>query len=246
MIRSPPAGGSHEGTPRGRFSRAMGQRSAMFTGLVQARGVVKAISPTGTGVRLVIDGGGWTHRPDPGDSIAVNGCCLTLTGAPVDGNGPGSGPILAFDAIPETLAKTTLGALDAGARVNLERSLRADSLIGGHIVQGHVDGVGVVRSVLTDGQWRIRIELPAALAEFLSPKGSVAVEGVSLTIAEIAPPDALAPWFEIALIPETLARTTLGSLAQGSLVNLEMDTLAKTTIHWLKANARDLLGRRVP
>jgi len=246
MIRSPTVRGSRETPPPGRFSQPAGQRSAMFTGLVQARGVVRRISPSEAGVRLVIDAGGWNHSPEPGDSIAVNGCCLTVVGAPLYGDGPGSGPILAFDAIPETLAKTTLGALDAGAGVNLEHSLRADSLIGGHLVQGHVDGVGVVRSVLTEGQWRIRIELPAALAEFLTPKGSVTVEGVSLTIAAIAPREEQQPWFEVALIPETLARTTLGDLVSGSAVNLEMDAMAKTIIHWLKTNARDLLRGDTP
>jgi len=197
----------------------------VFTGLVQAVGVIIRAEPTAAGRRLVVDPGAWTHRPAPGESISVSGACLTQAGA-FEGR-------LVFDVVPETLARTTLGAREPGSRVNLERSLAAGDLIGGHFVQGHVDGVGTVERVRTDGEWRVRVAAPEAVAAYLVPKGSIAVEGVSLTIAAV---DGDA--FEIALIPTTLAETTLAELREGDRVNLEADTLAKTVATLLARERR--------
>lgn len=201
----------------------------MFTGLVETTARVVRIDPTDAGVRLVIDPGDWAHRPAPGESIAVSGCCLTV--AALGPDRAGSGPELGFDAIPETLAKTILGGLGPGSRVNLEHSLRADSLLGGHFVQGHVDGVGEVVGVETEGEYRVRVRPPADLMRFVAPKGSVSIDGVSLTIADLSADDG---WFEVALIPTTLEVTTLSGLKPGSRVNLEADILAKTVVHHLE------------
>jgi len=200
----------------------------MFTGLIQQVGVIERIEPSPNGRRLLVDPADWTHRPDPGESIGVNGCCLTLAAPPAE-----TGGRLAFDVISETLARSTLGRLESGARVNLERSLRADDLMGGHVVQGHVDGVGEVVEIRPDpADWRVRIRPPAPLLDEIVHKGSIAVEGVSLTIARLVGDD-----FEIALIPTTLRETTLGELETGSAVNLETDVLAKTVVHFLRRRA---------
>lgn len=200
----------------------------MFTGLIEFMGRVAARHPSPAGERLVIDVSGWSHTPTHGESIAVQGCCLTAAEVPQPGAEPRH---VAFDVIPETLAKTTLGMLEPGSRVHLEASATLATLLGGHLVQGHVDGVGSVESVLTEGQWRVRIQTPAALMEYMAPKGSVCLEGVSLTIADVSPGEA---WFEVALIPTTLEKTTLGGLRKGSKVNLECDAIAKTVVHWLR------------
>ncbi len=150
-----------------------------------------------------------------GDSVSVNGCCLTV----VDGDRR----TLAFDAVPETLARTALGRLDAGAAVNLEPALRAGEPLGGHYVQGHVDGVGRVRSLEPEGGGaRMWVDPPAALLRYCVEKGSIAVDGVSLTIADLDEEG-----FAVALVPHTLAATTLDTLEPGSEVNLEADVLAK-------------------
>lgn len=196
----------------------------MFTGLVQAVGRVASTDAGPRGVRLVIDPQGWDHRPAPGDSLAVSGVCLTLAEAvSADGH-------WCFDVIPETLAKTTLGALPPGDAVNLEHAATPMTLLGGHVVQGHVDGVGKVESVVTQGEWRVRIRPPTDLLPYLVPKGSICMDGVSLTIAALEPH----AWFEVALIPVTLAKTTLGSLGAEARVNLEADAMAKTIVHYLK------------
>jgi len=186
----------------------------VFTGLIQAVGEVTASAPSEAGRRLEIDPRGWGYVPEAGASVCVSGACLSQAG-PYGGR-------LVFDVIPETLEKTTLGELGVGSRVNLEKSLAAGDLIGGHFVQGHVDGVGVVERVQRDGEWRVRVAAPGVVARHLAPKGSVAIEGVSLTIAALEG-DAL----EVALIPTTLAETTLGDLREGDRVNLEADMLAK-------------------
>lgn len=203
----------------------------MFTGLVQAVGrVVEARPGTGGTVRLVVDGCGWPHRPELGESIAVNGCCLTVAEA-------GAAGTIAFDVVQETLRRTTLGGLRAGSAVNLERSLAAGDLMGGHTVQGHIDGVGVVERVQTVGEWRVTIRPPGALMPYLAPKGSVAVDGVSLTVAGVTverggeQPEGT---FEVALIPTTLERTTLRDLKPGDRCNLESDILARTVVHYLR------------
>ncbi|MFG0326160.1 MAG: riboflavin synthase [Phycisphaerales bacterium JB037] len=207
----------------------------MFTGIVQHVGVIASVTPTDTGVRLTLDPAGWDHAPARGDSIACNGCCLTLA------DEPRPGQPWCFDAIPETLAKTTLGAWSEGTRVNLEHAATMATLLGGHLVQGHVDGVGEVLGVETGEGWRVRVGLPAALMPYAVPKGSIALEGVSLTLAAVEPRGG---WIEVALIPETLTRTTLGALKPGDPVNIEMDQAAKTIVHWLEnfAEQRGLRG----
>ncbi len=199
----------------------------MFTGLVQAVGTVRRLEPSPAGVRLEVEPvgppGGWGYVPGLGESISVSGCCLTVAGV--------GGGAWAFDVVRETLSKTTLGGLAAGSLVNLEHSVTPTTLLGGHLVQGHVDGVGVVERVDRGADWRFRVRPPAGLMEYMTPKGSVAVEGVSLTLAAV---DAAAGWFEVALIPTTLEVTTLGGLREGDRVNLEADAMAKTVVHWLK------------
>lgn len=196
----------------------------MFTGIVQHLGTVVAAEPAAFGRRLSIDAGGWTHHPEPGDSVAVNGCCLTVTGA-ADGR-------LDFDVIHQTLRATTLGDLAAGARVNLEPPVTPSTLLGGHLVQGHVDGVAAVSSAAGEPERRLRIEVPGALREFIVDKGSIAVDGVSLTVAALGE-----DWFEVALIPETLERTTLGAATEGAKVNLETDYIVKAVVGWLRGRA---------
>ena len=194
----------------------------MFTGLIQAVGEVAESRPAGVGRRLVIDAGSWDHTPSPGESISVSGCCLTIAEPVRAGR-------LAFDVVGETLARTTIGSWTPGTGVNLEHAARADSLLGGHIVQGHIDGVGIIEQIRTDPLGRrVRIRTPRDLMPLIPPKGSIAVAGVSLTVASVS-----AGWFEAALIPTTLERTTLGSLDVGAQVDLETDILARTVAHWL-------------
>jgi len=197
----------------------------MFTGLVEAVGVVQEVARRGDITRLLIVAPAW-HTPALGESISVSGVCLTIVAA-----SDATGGLLAFDAVPETLAKTTLGTLRPNSRVNLERSATPSTLLGGHLVQGHVDAVGRVICVQRSDDWRVRVEPPPALMEFMTPKGSVTIEGVSLTLAAVDPQ---AGWIEVALIPTTLDKTTLRDLNEGDGVNLEADATAKTIIHWLK------------
>lgn len=199
----------------------------MFTGLIDNLGRVERLGPLAQGssiLRLGVRAADWLHVPMVGESIAVNGCCLTLAA-------PSGGGMLEFDVVQETLDKTSLGELKVGALVHLEASCTPSTLLGGHIVQGHVDGVGVVESVVESDAWRIRVRPPRELMEFFTPKGSVAIEGVSLTLAAV---EAKSGWFEVALIPTTLEKTQLGKLKAGSRVNLECDVLSKTIVHWLK------------
>jgi len=186
----------------------------MFTGLVEATGTVRAVEREGEGARLTVD----AQLADDlrqGDSVSVNGVCLTA----VDVNGGSFGA----DVMAETLRRSSLGPLAAGDRVNLELPLRAGDRMGGHVVQGHVDGTGAVDSVTEEGSSRlVRIACAPPLLRYLVEKGSVAVDGVSLTVAAID-----GEGFTVALIPETLERTTLGDAAPGRLVNLEVDVLAK-------------------
>lgn len=196
----------------------------MFTGLVQAVGHIEAIEERPFGVRLVVDANRWDHIPELGESISVSGVCLTIA-EPMK-----PGDALRFDVVAETLKKTKLGALKAGMGVNLERACRPNDLLGGHIVQGHVDGVATVTRVQRDpDDWRVRVEPPAPLMEFTAPKGSICIDGVSLTIAELTPAH-----IEVALIPTTLEKTTLHTLREGDRVNLEMDAIGKQIVHWLK------------
>ena len=195
----------------------------MFTGIIQHVGRVESVSQTPQGVRIVVDPMGWGHEPCPGDSIANNGCCLTLVDPIVDHGG-----LFTFDAIPETLDKTTLGSWEPGHRVNLERALRMGDTLDGHQVQGHVDGTGEVLGVFTDDGWRVRVGLDADLMRYMIPKGSVCLDGVSLTIAAM---DTDAGWIEVALIPETLDRTNLRDREVGDGINVECDVLVKTIVH---------------
>lgn len=195
----------------------------MFTGLVEDVGVVREVRPAGAGRRLLVEPRRWRRDSREGDSIAVSGVCLTLAAAPERG-------ALAFDVVGETLRRTTLGDLEPGAHVNLEGSLRAGDEIGGHFVQGHVDGVGRVTRVDADnGDWRIAVQPPEWMMDLAPEKGSIAVDGVSLTIAS-----ATEGHFEIALIPTTLERTTLASLREGDACNLEGDILTKAVAHLLR------------
>jgi len=199
---------------------------SVFTGLIEHLGVVESVQPSAAGLRLLIRAPRWPHTPTVGESIAVDGCCLTLAADPTTQGGN-----FAFDVIPESLSKTTLGGLVAGARVHLEPSATLATLLGGHLVQGHVDAVGHVLRVETNGQWRVRIAPPRKLMAYFAPKGSVCVQGVSLTIADVSPTEG---WFEIALIPTTLDKTTLGGLRLGNGVNIECDAIAKTVVHYLR------------
>ena len=186
----------------------------MFTGLVREVGQVVSRSE-GETIRIELTAPETAALSTVGDSVAIDGVCLTV--AAVDG------ATLAFDAVPETLARTSLGALAAGSRVNLEPALRAGEPIGGHYVQGHVDGVGTVRSVAAEGDGRrLWFDLPADLRRYVVEKGSIAVQGTSLTVAALD--DA---GFAVALIPHTLAATTLGAFAPDDRVNIEVDVLAK-------------------
>jgi len=187
----------------------------MFTGLVESLGRVAAVVPEPPGVRLVVEAAEIAADARLGDSICTSGCCLSVVRTE---NGT-----LQFQLGPETLSRTTLGGLAVGATVNLERSLRLSDRLGGHVVTGHVDGVGRLESRTDEGDWATcRFSAPPALLAQMAAKGSVAVDGVSLTVVE-----ATAAWFSVALIPHTLAHTTLGGLAVGDGVNLETDLLFK-------------------
>jgi riboflavin synthase alpha subunit len=187
----------------------------MFTGIVRERGRIVTAERNGGGLRLRIAAAETAREAEPGDSVAVAGCCLTVT-ATADG-------ALEFDAVPETLSRTTLGGLAAGNDVNLEPALRAGEPLGGHFVQGHVDGRGRVAALEPDGDGaRLRVELAPELLRYCVEKGSIALDGVSLTIATL-PDDHV----EVALVPFTLAHTTLASLGTGDEVNVEVDLLAK-------------------
>jgi len=198
----------------------------MFTGIIQHVGIVREVRRTDSGARIVIDPLGWDHHPEPGDSIANNGCCLTLVTPIDDADG-----LMTFDVIPETLSKTTLGNWEPGNRINLERSLRMGDGLDGHQVQGHVDGVGTVVLVDSSDGYRVRVSLEAELMRFMVPKGSVCIDGISLTIAAL---DVAHRWIEVALIPETLERTNLGDRAGGELVNIEADVMVKTIVHTME------------
>jgi riboflavin synthase len=186
----------------------------MFTGLVQDLGTVAAVDATADGVRLAVRTRLASELAE-GDSVAVNGVCLTAT-AIAEG-------AFSADVMRESLRRSSLAEVGAGASVNLELPLRASDRLGGHVVQGHVDGVGVVSGIRDDGFSRVvTIDAPPELLRYVVEKGSIAVDGVSLTVAELDDRS-----FSVALIPETLERTTLGGAAPGRPVNLEVDVLAK-------------------
>jgi riboflavin synthase len=193
----------------------------MFTGIVAELGEVAGIERHGDAARLTIRGS--TQGVSPGESIAVNGVCLTVTGL-LDST-------FTADVMGETLDRSSLGALTAGAPVNLERSVTLADRLGGHLVQGHVDGTGTIISRSPAAHWdQVRISLPASISRYVVHKGSIAVDGISLTVSAIGPPGAgpgRDSWFEVCLIPETLKRTTMGAKQPGEVVNLEVDVIAK-------------------
>jgi riboflavin synthase len=211
----------------------------MFTGIIQHVGRIASARTAGGGRRLVIDigplaggvesGGGLV----PGGSLAVSGVCLTARAV--------RAARAEFDAVAETVSRTTLGSLRAGGRVNLERPLRLGDGLDGHLVQGHVDGVASVRSIEKPGQWLVRFEAPAELTALMVPKGSVALDGVSLTLVDVS--DGA---FSVALIPETLERTTFGSLEIGRKVNVETDLLGKYVRKYLSASAAGAVAGAAP
>ncbi len=187
----------------------------MFTGLVETIGIIDSLRPEGPGVRLLVRAGVVADDASLGDSIAINGCCLTV----VEKNGE----TLGFDAGSETLSRTNLGRLAPGSRVNLERSLKVGDRLGGHYVNGHIDAVGTLDQVKQEGAWAFYwFRVPTELSRQMASKGSIAVDGVSLTLVDLQP-----GLFSVALIPHTLEATTLGQLIPGDTVNIETDILAK-------------------
>jgi len=199
----------------------------MFTGIVEEVGeVVEIVHPGGPegDVRLTLRGPLVTSDVRLGDSISVSGVCLTVTDLPADG-------VFVADVMPETLRRTALGDLRAGATVNLERAVRADARLGGHVVQGHVDGVGVIARRSPGPRWDdIEISIPADLARYVAEKGSVTVSGVSLTVTSVG-----TDVFGVSLIPTTLRETILGGLEVGGRVNIEVDVIAKYVERLLSA-----------
>ncbi len=190
----------------------------MFTGIVAAMGTVGDVAETATGRRLRIEERTVVADMKIGDSVAINGVCLTAVDV--------GGGAVTVEVVQESLARSNLGSLVAGARVDMERPMAADGRFDGHIVQGHVDGVGTVDATESEGEAiRMRIGLSSDLARYVVEKGSVTVDGVSLTVTAVGAEPST--WFEIVLIPHTLEVTVLGRRSVGDLVNLEMDVLAK-------------------
>jgi riboflavin synthase len=213
----------------------------MFTGIVEDLGEVEAVEHLGDFARIHVRSTVASQDARPGDSISVNGVCLTVTGllggpppAPSNPDAPPppsrSGPPRGFtaDVMGETLARTSLAGAHPGTKVNLERSVRMQDRLGGHLVQGHADGTAAIISRGAQQHWEVvRVSLPADLARYVVHKGSIAVDGVSLTVSSISATAEEPAWFEVSLIPETLKRTTLGLRQPGELVNLEVDVMAK-------------------
>jgi riboflavin synthase len=196
----------------------------VFTGIVETTVAVASVSDTASARRLILP----CPWPEvlPGQSVAVNGCCLTIAALP-----PGR---MEFDVVPETLARTNLGLLKSGDEVHLERSLRVGDRLDGHLVQGHIDGAAVLLARQDDArECRLTLQAPASLEEYIIPKGSVTLDGVSLTVAA-----ARQGAFEVALIPTTLNLTALGRRPLGWPLNLETDILAKTIVFWLERRAK--------
>jgi riboflavin synthase len=192
----------------------------MFTGIIEEIGEIAGIAPSGDGWRLTVRAPGAAADAVHGESIAVSGVCLTVVGSTPD----------TFDAdvMKQTLDVSALGALSVGSRVNIEKAMPVGARLGGHIVQGHVDGTGSVLEVRPGDQWRVlRISLPADLAPLVVDKGSISVAGTSLTVSAVSRAADQDAWFEVSLIPETLEATILGALTPGDVVNLETDILAR-------------------
>jgi riboflavin synthase len=191
----------------------------VFTGIVEDLGEVEAVDQQGDFARIYIRSSVVTSDARVGDSICVSGVCLTVTG--LVGGSPPTG--FTADVMGETLRHSSLKSLSPGTPVNLERSVRLEDRLGGHLVQGHTDGTGTIQSRVSHTDWDVvRISLPADLARYVVHKGSITVDGISLTVSSIED-----EWFEVSLIPETLKRTTLGAKQPGDEVNLEVDVIAK-------------------
>lgn len=205
----------------------------MFTGIVNRVGVVEDVRTTTSGIRLRIGVGDWARHCSPGSSVCVSGVCLTVSGV--------SEPLLDFDVVPETIGKSNLGRKRPGDRLNLEPSIRVGDPIDGHFVQGHVDGTAEIEQVRTQaGEYVLRLRPESHLLPYVIPKGSIAIDGVSLTVAELGDDR-----FTIALIPTTLQRTNLSSLRSGDTVNVETDLLVRTIVHcWRLASGGDGPGQR--
>jgi len=186
----------------------------MFTGIVRHIAAVKDVRPSSAGNRLAIDLGPVADGLALGDSVAVNGACLTVAEL--------TGRVGQFDVVSETLSRTTLGELRTGSKVNIEPALRLGDGLDGHLVQGHVDGVATVSRIDKAGQWKVRFTAAAELVAAVIPKGSVTIDGVSLTLVDVS-----GDRFNVALIPTTLGETTLGDLAVGDRVNIETDLIGK-------------------
>jgi riboflavin synthase alpha subunit len=200
----------------------------MFTGIVQALGIVLVTADTEAGKRMTVSLAELADAPiSAGDSICVSGVCLTVV-KKVNGN-------VHLDVVGETLKRSTLGSKKVQDRVNLELSLRGDSFVGGHFVQGHVDGLATVVAVKQDPRdWRITLQAPAGLGAYIVPKGSITVDGVSMTIADTECAAGNPERFTLAVIPTTLENTTLSSLQAGDKVNMETDILSRTVVHYLQ------------
>lgn len=192
----------------------------MFTGIVTELGQVREVSPTDGGLRFDIHAPKTVQNASVGDSVAVNGVCLTATSVTDSG--------FTCEAIVETIDRTALGDLTADSKVNLERPMPADGRFDGHIVQGHVDAVGTVAKMVPEGDsMRVRIDIPSRLARYTVEKGSITIDGTSLTLTKVSEPSATDSWVEVALIPHTLDNTVFGIRRIGDRVNVELDILAK-------------------
>ncbi|MEV4774119.1 riboflavin synthase [Microbacterium sp. LWH12-1.2] len=192
----------------------------MFTGIIEEIGEITAIAPAGDGWRLTVRAPKAAADAVHGESIAVSGVCLTVVGSTAE--------TFDTDVMKQTLDVAAIGGAMVGTRVNIEKAMPVGARLGGHIVQGHVDGTGVVLEVRPGAQWSVlRISLPADLAPLVVDKGSISVDGTSLTVSAVSSPTTPEAWFEVSLIPETLVATTLGSRAVGDRVNLETDILAR-------------------
>ncbi|MGY1847155.1 riboflavin synthase [Blastococcus sp. SYSU DS1021] len=207
----------------------------MFTGIVEEVGTLARREDQGDSAVLSIRARTVLTDVSLGDSIAVNGVCLTVTGVQPGVDGAG---VWTTDVMAETLRRSSLDAVAEGAPVNLERAVAPHTRLGGHIVQGHVDGVGEILSRTPAEHWEVvRIGLPTGLARYVVEKGSIAVDGVSLTVSAVSAATDAEPWFEVSLIPTTLRETTLGARAPGEPVNLEVDVIAKYVERLLGARA---------
>lgn len=198
----------------------------MFTGIVEELGAIVAIDQLGDSARLTVRGPHVTTQAQHGDSIAVNGVCLTV----VDLVGAEDDRAFTADVMAETLRRSSLGALAAGSQVNLERAAAVDSRLGGHIVQGHVDGVGRIAERTPGDHWEVvRVTVPRDLLRYVVVKGSITIDGVSLTVVDVGEDNGVDAdgWLTVSLIPTTLELTTLGGASVGAPVNLEVDVIAK-------------------